>query len=108
MSRSIRYSLSVIGVTLLCCLLLSPNLDAQKQNQHESAKRPKVEDAKNQNTGKPAPEKDPEFARYAIFADSAPRAKTVTPVETNLPLALKKEARIAFIGGAIGLKCISH
>lgn len=102
MSRSIRSSLSRIALLLSCCLILSPALDAHKQKKSNNKdNRPKVEDAKNRKTGKPAPEKDPEYAKYAIFADSAPRPATVRPASTKLPLQLNEETRIGLIGNGL-------
>jgi putative heme-binding domain-containing protein len=58
-------------------------------------------DAKNKPTGKPAPAEDPDFARFGIYAKTAPRAKPAEPVVTKLPLRLKKGDRIALIGNTL-------
>ena len=64
-------------------------------------KPPRANDAKNTQTGKKPPFKDPELARYAIFEKSAPRPEATEPVRTVLPLKLGKGARIAFIGNTL-------
>lgn len=58
-------------------------------------------DAKKRSTGKPAPPEDPEFKKYGIYAQSAPRPATVAPSVTQLPLKLQPGARIALIGNAL-------
>lgn len=44
---------------------------------------------------------DGEFAQFGIYAQSAPRAVTVEPVATQLPLQLKSGDRIALIGNTL-------
>lgn len=58
-------------------------------------------DAKHTSTGKADPEKDPELAKYGIYAENAPNPEKTTPVETTLPLRLAKGDRIAFIGNTL-------
>jgi len=58
-------------------------------------------DAKNTNTGKAPPPKDPELAKYGIYAANAPTPTKVEPVETTLPLHLKKGTRIAYVGNTL-------
>jgi putative heme-binding domain-containing protein len=57
-------------------------------------------DAKETVLGEAAP-RDPEFARYGIYEQSAPRPRAATPIETSLPLALKPGDHIAFIGNTL-------
>ncbi len=64
-------------------------------------KKSKLNDAKNQPTGKPAPLEDPEYQQYGIYANTAPRAAETAPVETALPLQLKQGSRIALIGNTL-------
>jgi plastocyanin len=71
-------------------------VEAQK-----NPKPPRANDAKNTQTGKKPPVKDPELARYAIFEKSAPRPEATEPVRTALPLTLAKGTRIAFIGNTL-------
>lgn len=59
------------------------------------------QDAKNTKTGKAAAEKDPGLAEYGIYASEAPNPKKTEAVATTLPLQLKKDARIAFIGNTL-------
>ncbi|MFT5470314.1 MAG: azurin [Verrucomicrobiales bacterium] len=61
----------------------------------------KVKDAKNTEIDKPAPAEDPDLAKYAIYANSAPRAPEAQPIETKLPLELKKGDSVAFIGNTL-------
>ena len=61
----------------------------------------KKEDAKNRESGKPAPVEDPEFAKYAIYEKTAPRAPDTQPIETTLPLKLAKGDSVAFIGNTL-------
>lgn len=61
----------------------------------------KVNDAKNENSGKPEPPRDPELATYGIYADEAPDATLIHPGITELPLKLNKRERIAFIGNTL-------
>ncbi len=58
-------------------------------------------DAKNQTIDKPAPPEDPEFAKYAIYAATAPRPEKTEPVSTSLPLQLEKGDRVALIGNTL-------
>ena len=101
MSRTAHLCLFATVATLCGVLVCSTSLDAQKTKKKPATSQPKVKDAKNVTTGEPAPEKDPEYAKYAIFENSAPRAETVRPASTTLPLKLAKEARIAFIGNGL-------
>lgn len=58
-------------------------------------------DARNTSTGKAAPKEDPDYQKYGIYAESAPRAKQATPVATTLPLQVSKGARIALVGNTL-------
>ncbi|MGD1978012.1 MAG: SGNH/GDSL hydrolase family protein, partial [Akkermansiaceae bacterium] len=61
----------------------------------------KPKDAKGIKLNRKAPPKDPELARYYINRKSSPRAEKAAPVETTLPLQLKKGDRICFIGNLL-------
>lgn len=61
----------------------------------------KVEDAKNTTLDKPAPAEDPDLAKYGIYEKTAPRAPDAQPIETKLPLELKKSDSVAFIGNTL-------
>ena len=61
----------------------------------------KVKDAKNVNTGKADPFKDPELEKYAIFEQTAPFPKLTKPVDTRLPLKLNKGDHICFVGNTL-------
>ena len=70
----------------------------------KNAPNPRVanmQDGKNKRTGKPAPKEDPEYLKYGIYAKTAPRAKTVEPGSTSLPLKLNKGDRIALVGNTL-------
>ena len=75
MSRTAHLCLFATVATLCGVLVCSTSLDAQKTKKKPATSQPKVKDAKNVTTGEPAPEKDPEYAKYAIFENSAPRAE---------------------------------
>lgn len=59
------------------------------------------QDARNRASGQADPPEDPEYLRYGIYAKTAPRAESTEPVETKLPLELKKQSRIALIGNTL-------
>ena len=90
------HSLLRVVLFLVLVLQFSFSVEAQK-----NPKPPRANDAKNTQTGKKPPFKDPELARYAIFEKSAPRPEATEPVRTALPLKLGKGARIAFIGNTL-------
>jgi len=90
------HSLLRVFLFLVLVLQFSFWVEAQK-----NPKPPRANDAKNTQTGKKPPVKDPELARYAIFEKSAPRPEAAEPVRTALPLKLEKGARIAFIGNTL-------
>ena len=59
------------------------------------------QDAKNIRTGSTDPVLDPSLKQYGIYAASAPRAESTTPVKTTLPLELDDGDRVAFIGNML-------
>ena len=59
------------------------------------------QDAKNRYAEKAAPPKDPELAKYGIYAENAANPEKAAPVATTLPLKLAKGDRIAFIGNTL-------
>ncbi|MCG8586339.1 MAG: GDSL-type esterase/lipase family protein, partial [Pirellulales bacterium] len=73
----------------------------QKKQKKPRANRGNPNDAKNRQTGKSAPVRDPKYAKYGIYAKTAPVANPTEPVSTTLPLALKANDRIAFIGNTL-------
>ena len=58
-------------------------------------------DAKHRDSGKEAPERDPELAKFGIYAADAPLPEQVEPSVTTAPLELKKNARIALVGNTL-------
>ena len=89
---------SVLRVFLLWVFVVQSAVWVEAQRK---PKPPRANDAKNSQTGKKPPVKDPELARYAIFEKSAPRPEATEPVRTALPLKLEKGTRIAFIGNTL-------
>ena len=71
------------------------------RHQQSLVAAPPKKDAKHTQTGKENPPRDPELAQYGIYAKSAARAESTTPVRTTLPLQLKPNARIAFVGNTL-------
>lgn len=63
--------------------------------------KPGANDAKNRGSGRPEPPKDPELAKYGIYAEEAPNPKLVEPATTRLPLQLKSGTRIGFVGNTL-------
>lgn len=99
-----------LGVILLASVLLSGGvLQAQPKgkNKGKAAGAAKAavpdnpKDARNATTGKSPEPRDPEFAKYGIYEQSAPRPAAIAPVATSLPLELKTGDRIAFIGNTL-------
>lgn len=105
--RLTTWPILITSIFLLLALQL-PELAAQKPTRKALRDREKkskvndpVGDAKNQPTGAPPAPRDPEFARYGIYEQTAPRPKSVEPRTTALPLDLKPGERIAFIGNTL-------
>ena len=73
----------------------------QPAPQDTPPKRNPERDAKHVKTGNPEPPRDPELAKYGIFANEAPTAEITKAATTKLPLRLKKGQRIAFIGNTL-------
>ena len=109
-----RFSVSTclaaaLGAALLCSLVCldsagigaAASQAAQQKSKKQKKQKSKVEDAKNTSTGKPVPPNDPEFARYGIYHQTAPRAAKKLPGVTKLPLTLEPGARIAFVGNTL-------
>src|SRR5436190_953716 len=60
-----------------------------------------VQDARNTPTGQQQQPRDPEFAKYGIYEQSAPRPTATAPITTALPLELNPGDHIAFIGNTL-------
>ena len=65
------------------------------------SRAPRKKDAKSVASNKLKPPQDPELANYGIYEKTAPTPSKTDPVATTLPLSLKKEARIAFVGNTL-------
>ncbi len=75
--------------------------NAQKASKKRGKADSKLVDGKNVKTGNSEPAKDPEFARYGIYGNKAPRAAKIEPIETTLPLKISSNSRIALIGNTL-------
>lgn len=87
---------------LLSCFCLLLPLAAQinpedARNPHKNNER----DGRNIEVDDPAPDRDPELAKYYINLETSPRAEEADPVETTLPLKLEKGDRVVFIGNLL-------
>lgn len=60
-----------------------------------------LKDAKYLDTGKPLPPEDPELAKYYASEKTLPFPGTTPAMETRLPLALKKDDHVVFIGNTL-------
>src|SRR5688572_21200236 len=60
-----------------------------------SAKAGQKQDAKETLIGQAPEPRDPEFAKYGIYEQTAPRPQLAEPVATSLPLDLKPGDRVA-------------
>ncbi|MBC8243682.1 MAG: HEAT repeat domain-containing protein [Verrucomicrobia bacterium] len=58
-------------------------------------------DSRDKPSGKRPPAENPGLAQYALFEKTAPRPKTTSPVDTQLPLKVEPEMSIAFIGNTL-------
>lgn len=67
----------------------------------QGQQQPNVKDARNTQTGKPEPFRDPELQQFGIYAATAERAEPADPIVTKLPLDLKPKMRIAMIGNML-------
>ncbi|MFT7302305.1 MAG: putative membrane-bound dehydrogenase-like protein [Akkermansiaceae bacterium] len=67
----------------------------------QSPKQTRVKDAKTIELKKAAPPRDPKLASFSITLKTSPRAAKAEPVETTLPLKLKKGDRICLIGNLL-------
>jgi len=75
---------------------------AQKEPKRNAAvPKPKLVDAKNKPTGKPAPIEPEEYRNYGIYAKTALRAPLGKARKTTLPLKLEPKNRIVFIGNGL-------
>ncbi len=102
-----------LGVVFLVCWLVvaiggvvaqeqaKPTGETGKKKQKRAAAKEPVGDAKNVPTGNSPAPRDPEFARYGIYEQTAPRPGRVEPMTTALPLALKPGDHVAFIGNTL-------
>jgi hypothetical protein len=61
----------------------------------------KLRDAKETRSGQSPLPRDPEFAKYGIYEQSAPRPATVSAMNTLLPLVLNPGDHVAFVGNTL-------
>lgn len=100
--RSLRWVVIYIGIAIAWSLSVSI-AEAQKPANQNSGKRAlsAVKDAKNTSTGKADLPHDPQFAKFGIYEKTAPRAESIQPIATKLPLEINPGDRIAMIGNSL-------
>ncbi len=95
----------IVSALVLILLGSIPGLAQQKKNARQKKQNgnsnPKLLDARNTKTGKPEPVKDPQFEKYGIYENNAPRASEIGPIQTTLPLKVGPNSRIALIGNSL-------
>lgn len=80
----------------------------QELKKRSTVKTGRQQDAKNTATNDPVPVEDPDYKKYGIYANTAPRAKTVSPSTTSLPISIKPRSRIALVGNTLFERCQNH
>jgi plastocyanin len=73
----------------------------QPKDEGRDPRKKNTRDAKHLESGKEAPEADPELAAFGIYEKDAANPEKTEPVETTLPLSLEKGDRIAFVGNTL-------
>ena len=90
---------------LLPCLALAAVHAAPPEIPKKTDRKPAMEinprDAKNTASGKPLPPEDPALVQFGIYEKTSPLPAVMTPVDTTLPLVLKKGDRVVFIGNTL-------
>ena len=89
-------SLFRILLVLTVFFVSSGSLCAQTPSS-DNASKTKKERRKKQAE----PQRDPKLAGFGIYAESAPEPSRASPVETKLPLELRPNERIAFVGNTL-------
>src|SRR5262249_24571535 len=96
---------TALAVAIAVGLTAGGFLQAQQKTKAKAKASPATAenpgDARNSTTKQPQQPRDPEFAKYAIYEQSAPRAAAIEPVATALPLELKPGDHVAFIGNTL-------
>lgn len=92
---------SGLGILSLSLFVGSVALLGQQDGGSKAKQRPKLQDAKHQETGKPAPERDPDLEQYAVFEATAPRPQPTAATVTALPLQLKSGDSVCLIGNTL-------
>src|SRR5262249_27111339 len=102
---TVRASIWIVAVAAALALTASMSFAQQKAKKGKAAPNGAGKaggiDAKDIATGKPPEARDPEFAKYAIYEQSAPRPAAAPPIATSLPLVLQPGDRIGFIGNTL-------
>lgn len=103
MTRSISLIVATLALAILTVSVLPSHSQEKKRGNSKKKKAQPAgrADARNSKTGKPDPPRDPAFAKYGIYAKTAPVAGAAEPLATALPLQLKKGERIALIGNTL-------
>lgn len=89
----------MIRSLLFVSILAFAGADAKDSPKPKEGARPK--DAKHINTGKPLPPEDPELAKYYASEKTLPLPGETPAVETQLPLVLKRNDHVVFIGNTL-------
>lgn len=107
-TTAIRQRLSIFTLLAAVAALIGAVQAQQRTNkqgkvvgQPNAGAKAGVSDARNRLTGNPPQTRDPEFAQYGIYEQSAPRPAAATSIATSLPLELKPGDHIALIGNTL-------
>lgn len=73
----------------------------RESNKSVKAQSAKQQDAKKIKTNDSLPPEDPDYKKYGIYANTALRAKTVSPGTTSLPILIKPRSRIVLVGNTL-------
>jgi putative heme-binding domain-containing protein len=94
-----------LGLAIAFAFAVGGLTHAQQKAKNKAKANPAIpenaRDARNTPTGKSQQPRDPEFAHYGIYEQSAPRPSVIMPIATSLPLDLKPGDHIAFIGNTL-------
>ena len=98
---AILLTVLLIGVTAAPAQQKARKGKAKSPDAPNSAAKAGTRDARDTPTGLPQQPRDPEFAKYGIYEQTAARPTSTPPIATTLPLDLKPGDHIAFIGNTL-------
>lgn len=97
-----RFLLPMLCTLAVACMISVPIAVAAPQKPARGKRAlSAVKDAKNTSTGKADPPRDPALEKFGIYENTAPRAKSIEPIATKLPLKLNAGDRIVMIGSSL-------